>query len=103
MDGSEELKYLMRLLPKYMKVGGEEYILYRMNEAVGEDSWARAMFCGRCLHLYIPVVNSRARYDGVLTIECFGCGEKHVFDKVSDVFRKDLHEGKETTLEYYFR
>ncbi|AFN82675.1 hypothetical protein EROM_030540 [Encephalitozoon romaleae SJ-2008] len=104
MEESEELRYLMRLVPEYMRIGGEGYILHRMNRAVNEDSWGKAMFCGRCLHLYIPVVNSRIRYDGVLTIECLGCGGKYVFNRTSGEFWKDSYEDKEAkTLEYYFR
>lgn len=104
MSGSEELKYLMRLVPEYMRIGGEGYILQRMSKAIDEDGWAKAMFCERCLHLYIPVVNSRIRYDGVLTIECFGCGGRYVLNRTSNEFWKDSYEDKEVkTLEYYFR
>ncbi|KMV66428.1 hypothetical protein M970_030580 [Encephalitozoon cuniculi EcunIII-L] len=104
MGDSEELRYLIRLLPEYIRIGGERYILFRMNRVADVDSWAGAMFCRRCLHLYIPVVNSRMRCsDEVLTIECYGCGGRSMFDRNAFEPAQDPSQhGESEAFEYYF-
>ncbi|KAL7346072.1 RNAse P component 4 [Encephalitozoon intestinalis] len=103
MEESEGLRYLMKLLPEYMRIGGERYILHRIGRIIGEDSWATAMFCRKCLWLYIPVVNSRMKCDdGILRVECYGCQEKHEFDKEKLGIVKNGLEVKEDRLEDYF-
>ena len=105
MECSEELGYLLGLLGRYRRIGGEKYVLFRMSRVVHGDSWARMFFCRRCLHLYVPVVNSRMRYDeGMLAIECLGCGEEGVFDVKSIGLERGRSRGwgEAETFGYYF-
>lgn len=105
MGCSEDLRYLLRLLPSYHRIGGERYVLFRMSRVVHGEGWVRMLFCRQCLHLYVPVVNSRMRYEeGKLEIECCGCGEKSVFDvsRASEAVGRSGEEAEAESFGYYF-
>lgn len=77
---SEELGYLLKLLPRYRAFGGERYILSRIARIAPRGSIAEMVFCRRCVSLYVPVVNSRARCDeDTFSIECRMCRTREEF------------------------
>lgn len=83
MNVPEHIRYLLRLLPRYREIGGERYILSKILriEPDGNGVW-RMYFCGKCLSVYVPVVNCKVRCDDALSVECFGCGKVSVFRDV---------------------
>ncbi|KAH9411795.1 hypothetical protein HK407_03g05450 [Ordospora pajunii] len=75
----EDLKYLMCILPAYMGIGGEKYVLSRIRHRMHRDGdgLLKMVFCGKCLHVYVPVVNSRVWSENdKLFVECTGCNVK---------------------------
>ena len=76
---SEDLKYLMCILPVYMDIGGEKYVLSKIRYRIHceADGLLKMVFCSKCLHVYVPVVNSKVwSEEDKLFVECSGCNTK---------------------------